>query len=304
MAIHIEHPESTEQIEAWAEIMWRVDDLRMEVDEFRHSFEQDTESLWALAYLEAEPAGIGVGRPSSLTGANYAAARVLPELRGRGVGSLLLAAIAEHARARGATELWGRIRADDEGTLSFAERRGFREVGRERDVLLDLRKVPPAAPDLLPGITLVSFSDRPDLIPAVFAVDNDVSLDVPAHAAHEPMAYDHWARENLEGPGAFPEACFIALDGDEVVGYTALRRYGAGSPEAENRLTAVRRPWRRRGIATALKRAQIEAARTAGIEKISTTNDELNVGMRGVNERLGYEPEPERVVVSGPVAGS
>ena len=50
----------------------------------------------------------------------------------------------------------------------------------------------------------------------------------------------------------------------------------------------------------ALKRAQIEAARAAGIEKISTTNDELNVGMRGVNERLGYEAEPERVVVSGP----
>ena len=147
MAIHIEHPESTEQIEAWADIMLRVDGLRMDVDEFRHSFEQDTESLWALAYLDEAPAGTGVGRPSSVTGAHYAAARVLPELRGRGVGSALLEAIAEHARARGATELWGRIRADDEATLAFAEHRGFREVGRERDVLLDLSKVPPAAPD-------------------------------------------------------------------------------------------------------------------------------------------------------------
>jgi hypothetical protein len=53
MAIHLEHPERTEQIEAWAEIMWRVDDLRMDVDEFRHNFEQDTESLWALAYWTA-----------------------------------------------------------------------------------------------------------------------------------------------------------------------------------------------------------------------------------------------------------
>ena len=300
MAIHIEHPGSTEQIEAWAEILLRVDGLRMDVDELRHSFEQDTESLWALAYLDGEPAGTGVGRPSSLAGANYAAARVLPELRGRGVGSALLAAIAEHAQARGATELWGRIRADDEATLSFAERRGFHEVGREREVMLDLTRVPPAPPDPPAGITLVTFAERPDLIPAVFAVDNEVSLDVPAHTAQEPTTYEHWARENLEGPGAFPEACVIALDGEEVVGYTALRRYGAGSPEAENRLTAVRRPWRRRGIATALKRAQIEAAREAGIEKISTTNDELNVGMRGVNEQLGYEPEPERVVVSGP----
>lgn len=166
--------------------------------------------------------------------------------------------------------------------------------------MLDLSKVPPAAPEPPSGIALVSFAERPDLIPAVFAVDTEVSVDVPSHGTNQPMTYENWSRENLEGPGALPEACVIALEGGEVVGYTALRRFGADSPEAENRLTAVRRPWRRRGIATALKRAQIEAARTAGIETIATTNDELNVGMRGVNERLGYEPEPERVVVSGP----
>jgi mycothiol synthase len=167
--------------------------------------------------------------------------------------------------------------------------------------VLDLAKAAPAKSNPPPGITLISFAERPDLIPAVFAVDNEVSVDVPAHRQHEPMPYEDWARENIEGPGSFPEGCYIALEGDEVVGYTALRRYGADSPEAENRLTAVRRPWRRRGIATALKRAQIEAARKAGIAKISTTNDETNIGMRGVNERLGYEPEPERVVVGGPV---
>jgi mycothiol synthase len=300
MAIHMEPPKSTQQIQAWAEMIWRVEGLRIDVDELRHSFEQDTESLWVLGYLDGEPAGTGIGRPSSLTGANYAAVRVLPDMRGRGVGGALLKVIAEHARARGAAELWGRIRADDDATLAFAEHRGFNEVGRERDVLLDLSKVPTAAPDTPAGITLVTFAERPDLIRAVFAVDTEVSVDVPSHGTNEPMKYEDWSRENLEGPGAFPEGCVIALEGDEVVGYTALRRYGAGSPQAENRLTAVRRPWRRRGIASALKRAQVEAARAAGIETIATTNDELNVGMRGVNERLGYEPEPERVVVSGP----
>jgi mycothiol synthase len=301
MGIHIERPESDEQIEAWAEILRCVEGRPFDVDELRHSFEQDKASLWALAYLDGEPAGLGVGRPSSLPGSNYAAARVLPERRRRGVGSALLTAIAEHARAAGATELWGRIRADDAGSLAFAEGRGFTEVGRERDVLLNLTRAAPAEADPPPGITLVTFAGRPDLIPAVFAVDNEVSVDVPAHRPHEPVTYERWAHENIEGPGACPEACVIALEGEEVVGYTALRRYGAGSPEAENRLTAVRRPWRRRGIATALKRAQIEAAREAGIERISTTNDEANTAMRGVNERLGYEPEPERVVVGGPV---
>jgi mycothiol synthase len=301
MAIRIEHPETDEQVDAWAEILREVEGLRMDVDELRHSFERDHDSLWGLAYLDEEPVGLAVGRPSSLPGSVYAAARVRPGMRRRGVGSALLDEIRRYARDRGATEIWGRARADDADTLAFAERRGFRVVGREWDVVLELPKVSRAAPEPPPGIELVSFAERPDLIPAVFAVDNEVSVDVPAHAQQEPMPYESWARENLEGPGAFPEACFIALAGEEVVGYTALRRYGAESVEAENRLTAVRRRWRRRGIATALKRAQIEAARSAGIERISTTNDETNVGMRGVNDRLGYEPQPERVVVSGAV---
>src|SRR4029078_1757935 len=87
--------------------------------------------------------------------------------------------------------------------------------------------------------------------------------------------------------------------GDEVVGFTGLRRRGASSPVAENLLTAVRRTWRRRGIAVALKREQIARARAAGIEQIYTTNDESNAGMRGVHARLGYPPAPTQIVVSG-----
>jgi mycothiol synthase len=300
MAIRIVPAKTEEHARAWGEILHRVEGVRVDVDELRHGFEEDRDSLWVLAYLDGEVAGFGLGRPSSLPRSDYGAARVLPEFRRRGVGGALIAAIRERARGRGADDVWGRIRADDAGSLAFAERYGFREVGRDRDVMLHLEKVLPREPDPPPEITLVSFADRPDLMQAVFAVDNEVSVDVPAHRQHEAGTYERWARENLEGPGAFLDACFIALADEEVVGFTALRRYGAKSPDARNALTAVRRPWRRRGIATALKQAQIEAARAAGIERISTSNDETNVGMRCVNARLGFEPEPERVVVSGP----
>jgi mycothiol synthase len=300
MTIRIEHPERDDQVEAWADILWQVEGLRMGVEELRHSFEAGRDSLWALAYLDGEPAGIGVSRASSTAGEHYGAVRVLPDRRRQGVGSGLLRAVAGHTRAAGRTAIWGRILADDQASLDFAGHRGFSEVGRERDIVLDVSSAEPVAPDPPAGITLVSFAERPDLIPAVLAVDGEVSVDVPTHGTQQPMSEAEWMRENVEGPGAFLEACFVALEGDEVVGYTAIRRYGAGSPEAENRLTAVRRPWRGRGIATALKRAQIERARKAGVERIFTTNDETNVAMRGVNARLGYEPLPERVVVSGP----
>ncbi|HYZ19139.1 MAG TPA: GNAT family N-acetyltransferase [Gaiellaceae bacterium] len=300
MTVHIEHPQRDDQFEAWAEIIWRVEGLRFGVEELRHGVEEDPESFWGLAYLDDEPLGTGLARASSVAGEHYGAVRVLPEHRRRGVGSALLRAVAAHTRAAGSARIWGRMLAEDRDSLEFAEHRGFSIVGRERDVVLDLTKADVAAPEPPPGIALVSFAERPDLIRAVFAVDAELAADVPAHGAQAPMSEAEWMRENVTGPGAFLEACFVALDGNEVVGYTAIRRFGADSPEAENRLTAVRRPWRRRGIATALKRAQIERARAAGIEKIFTTNDETNVGMRGVNARLGYEPLPERIVVSGP----
>ena len=301
MAIRIEPPERDDQIQAWAEIMREVEGLWMDVAELRHSFDNDPESLWRIGYLGDQPAGVAVGRPSSMRNTAYGAVRVRPVLRRRGVGSALFTQIVAYAHDRGAKEIWGRLRADDAEARAFAERRGFKEVGRERGVSLEVAKVRPTRVDPPEGITITSFTERPDLIAAVFELDTEVTVDVPGHAPHESVSFERWAHENLEGPGAFPEACFIALAGDEVVGYTSLRRYGPDSAEAENRLTAVRRAWRRRGIATALKRAQIEAARAAGIERMFTTNDETNVGMRGVNERLGYQPEPERLVVSGPV---
>ena len=116
------------------------------------------------------------------------------------------------------------------------------------------------------------------------------------------MSFERWRAIYLEGPGAVPSACVVALADGEVVGYAGLRRHGSSSPDAGNLLTAVRRPWRRQGIATALKREQIARARDSGIEQIYTTNDETNAGMRGVNARLGYRPAPTQIVVTGPPA--
>ena len=300
MEIRLEAPGSREQFEAWVAILERVSGDVFDVEELEHTLTTDRESAWLLAYLGDEPVGIGVGRPSSLAGSLYAMARVLPEQRRRGIGNALYEALSEHARGRSLSSLWGRIDEDDEESLRFARNRGFSEVGREHEVMLhvadaDVSAEPP------PGIELVTLAERPDLIRPVFEVDAEVAPDVPSlEQGHEPTTFKRWHAMYLEGPGALPAACVVAVADGEVVGYTGLRRRGSTSPIAENQLTAVRRPWRRRGIATALKREQIARAREAGIEQIFTTNDETNVGMRGVNARLGYRPAPVRIIVSGP----
>jgi hypothetical protein len=56
-----------------------------------------------------------------------------------------------------------------------------------------------------------------------------------------------------------------------------------------------------RGIALALKQAQIVAAKGAGLAFLQTQNDLGNAAMRRVNEKLGYERRFEWVHLVGPL---
>ena len=303
MELRFETPGTQRQYEQWAAILERVSGDVFDVDEIAHFVTSDTESAFLLALDGEEALGCGVGRPSSVHSSLYAMARVLPEHRGRGVGTRIYETLSEHARKLGRESLWGRIREDDTASRGFVRNRGFQEAGREYEVVLDAALAEPSG-QLPDGIELVSLAERPDLERAVHELDSEVGADVPRPEGDdfEPQTFARWREQYLEGPGAVPGAVLAALAGDEVVGYTGLRRRGAVSPIAENMLTAVRRDWRRRGIATALKREQVARARAVGIERIFTTNDETNAGMRGVNERLGYQPAPAHVVVKGPLA--
>ena len=83
-----------------------------------------------------------------------------------------------------------------------------------------------------------------------------------------------------------PEGSFVALAGGEVVGYTGLCRDAVGA--VEDGLTVVRRDWRRRGLAAALKRTKLAWAAASGIDEIVTWTQTGNEAMRALNERLGY----------------
>ena len=303
MELRLDRPSTAVDYEQWADILERVSGDVVGVDEIAHFVEMDEESAWLLAASGGEPVGCGVGRPSSIRSSLYTMVRILPEHRGQGAGQQIYEALSAHAREIGRESMWGRIREDDEASRSFARNRGFREAGREYEVVLDTAEADVSG-DPPQGIELVSLAERPELAEAVHQVDCEVSGDVPRPEGDdfEPTPYERWRDSYLEGPGAVPDALIVALEGEEVVGYTGLRRRGAISPIAENMLTAVRRPWRRRGIAVALKREQVARARAAGIGQIYTTNDETNAAMRGVNALLGYKPAPTQIVVSGPLA--
>ena len=108
---------------------------------------------------------------------------------------------------------------------------------------------------------------------------------------------DEWLREEA----TLPEGSFVALADDEIVGYAGLREYGGDATAAEHGLTAVRRSWRGRGIATALKSTQVAWASANGVERLVTWTQRGNEDMQGLNERLGYVVAAQSVTMAAPL---
>ena len=67
--------------------------------------------------------------------------------------------------------------------------------------------------------------------------------------------------------------------------------------------TAVRRDARGRGVAGAIKRAQIAWAKANGVTALRTANELRLSSMVELNRRLGYVPLYEEIVLRGPLAG-
>ena len=153
-------------------------------------------------------------------------------------------------------------------------------------------------PEVPAGVEIVSLS--PDLEAATHAVALEADADIPAATPISTGPLERW-RERSLGPLALRELTFAAVAGGEVVGYAIAGRCVPGV--AEHWMTGVRRDWRGRGIATALKQSQIAAAQEAGLERLRAQNDVANTAMRRVNERLGYEPRLTWIHLSGPFPG-
>lgn len=205
----------------------------------------------------------------------------MPGQRRHGVGTALLYALAEHVERLGFPDLG--VRADDEGALTFAQQFGFEEVSRdvEQVRVVVAGEQWPRAPA---GIELVSLAERQELRARTY---HELALeafdDMPTPRKIQ-ISLEDWEREwitSLEGS-------FVALAGAEIVGCAGLIRDTDRTDRAENSLTAVRRDWRGRGLARALKEATIAWASANGVRQIYTWTQTGNENMQAVNERLGY----------------
>jgi len=282
MSIEVRRAESDADLEAWIHVR-----RTLFPNESAGSVERQRElatagRLLLVAELDGELAGSGIADRSSNLERAFIVPRVLPAMRRRGVGTTLLRALVSHALRMEVPGVSSLVDGNDAGAMAFAERFGFEEVERQVEQVRSLNGTEAAVSPLPDGVEVVTIEERPELLERSYelALQGYEDMALPWTVV---VPIEEWLRDEATVPGG----SLVGLANGDIVGFSGLMRHDSESV-AEDGLTVVRRDWRRRGLAKALKEREIEWAAANGFKEIVTWTQRGNDGMRAVNEQLGY----------------
>jgi RNA polymerase sigma factor (sigma-70 family) len=224
-----------------------------------------------------------------------------PKWLKRGVGELLLDQLTNDLIEAKAITVSCRQYASEIELVNLLKSRGFEETSRVLDLRLDVATAN-VSPSVAEGISISTFAEERvrdhRCVEKLYELTTLLSQDDPARGSFAPPAYN--AREALlwlEMPYVLPDALFIAKHGDEYVGVSDVGLYEAMPGSLMQGFTGVRREYRRRGLATALKACGIEYARSHGYQIVQTFNTPEQSAIRALNEKLGFELMLENVTL-------
>jgi GNAT superfamily N-acetyltransferase len=274
------------------------------VSDFVDWREQAGDMVWLLAERDNETVGAGYALTGWHTPPHRAigAALVPPEHRGAGVGIAVLDALEGWAAENGATELEGPVAEDDEQSIAWAHGRGYTEAFRNSRLVRDLTAIEAPDPSPPDGVEIVVWADRPELSAGMYQVAREATPDIPGQEEDDLGTLDEWLARDMHGQSDDPRAVFVALVDGDVAGFAKLSLSPERTDRAFHDLTGVRRAYRGRGIAAALKRTQIAWAKEQGYTSLQTSNEARNEPIRRLNERYGYVLEPGVVIVRATIS--
>jgi mycothiol synthase len=277
-------------------------------EEIRYNDEhRDPKCHFARFVAEHDAAVVGFGSCGHYTGMFHPrkfwlSVEVHPGWQGQGIGSALYDHVLGSLDPFVPLSVSGQIRSDWAYSVRFLAARGFTERMRSWESRLDV-----AAFDDSPyagvqerleadGIVIKTFAELaadPERNRKLYELDRELSADVPSPEPYTPVSYEFFVSRVVEDPDLLPEGYFVALDAatGEYAGMSQLW-HSQGSADLYNGLTAVKRSYRRRGIALALKLRGIAFARAQGRPTIKTWNESNNRAMLAINEALGFVKQP------------
>ena len=234
---------------------------------------------------------------------------VLPSHQGSGLGSCLYRHVLGQLPPRDPLVVTTWVRASCERSVRFVLDRGFSEHLREAVSRVDLATWDPApfieAEGRLAetGITIRSLSELaldPRRDEKLYELERETCLDIPGCSSIP--SFEAWKQETLQASWLMPDGYFVAVHGEEYVGSSYLAENPV-RPFMEIVFTAVRRPWRNRGIATVLKARGMAYAQSRGCPSLETYNEVRNESILRINRALGFSRKADWVLYQKEITG-
>jgi len=232
--------------------------------------------------------------------------------RGQGIGSQLYDAANRFTQQHDATRRIVMLPAHDPASLAFAERRGFtieRHIFESRLDLADFDERPfigaleRARADGVRFFSMADLGDSEEAQRRLHEVNRRASLDTPGQH-HTFAPFEEWRRFVCEASWYRADGQIVAAVGDaedplalDWIGMAAVG-YMAETNSMYHMITGVDRPYRGRGLATALKLLAIRCARRHNAVYLRTNNDSENAPMLAINRKLGFQPLPGYYIVA------
>jgi len=183
---------------------------------------------------------------------------------------------------------WFYLHDGNAGAAALVAACGMRPVRYWYDMQRELAEPPP--PAVLPdGLRLVGYQRSMD--EAWRLARNDAFADHWGSVDRDQASWQQW----FTGSRAFrPSVSFALVDGDEIAGFVLSYEFEAintagGVREAWIGQVGTRRPWRGRGVASALLSRALNAYTDAGYQRAALSVDTGNpTGALGLYERCGF----------------
>ncbi len=277
---------------------WQLDDEHL--DRSKYHFQRYS----AISQDSGEPVGFGQIQHGQWTfhpKKFWIDMWVDPKHQRRGVGTALYERLGNDLHALDAVTVRTQAREDRAESTQFLARQGFKETMRAWESHLD-----PSQVDLskyedyskrarAAGIDFTTLAEEmmheTDWEKSLYQLVQTCAGDMPMPDQFTPVSFEQWQAFEMKSPNLLPDGYMLAKNGPQLVGLSVLWKQEKKPGNLWQGLTGVRREYRGRGIAMALKARVIDYARRNGYRFIRTFNDSINAPMLGINMKLGFKRE-------------
>ncbi len=256
----------------------------------------------------AAGADLGPGFFPRADGTLFGGVNVMRAHRRKGLGNALLDTVEIEARKAKAPRILAGTSAAFAGSLEWAQKRGYKEIGRRIESYVDVQAFDDAPlRDVAErvdasGVRLVTVTEllrgRDEAAVERFwrdlwEAEAPMWEDVPWASPTPHWTYEKFKKMAVDSGKMVKDVTIVALDGERIAAFTTTGKQG--TDRGYTWMTGTGRDHRGRGLATALKLKMLAGAKAAGLRAMLTTNDEPNKAMRGINAKLGYVMLPAHI---------